>query len=183
METSPQIRERAQYLTFWVADEEYAIGVLRVREIVTFGTVRRVPRTPPWIRGVVSLRTQVVPVVDLAAKLGLPATTPARDTCIIVVEAELGSERVVMGVVADRVSQVIDLGRGEIIPPPPFGSRIRVEYLIGLAKTDQRITLLLDIDKVLSADEILAIADAAATTDGATPPESTAIAAPRASTI
>jgi purine-binding chemotaxis protein CheW len=161
MEAVTQAVERAQYLTFRVADEEYAIDILRVREIVPFGTITSVPKTPPWIRGVTLLRGQAVPVVDLAAKLGLPATVAGPATCIVMVEARLGAERVVMGVTADRVSQVVDLGSGDIQAPPLFGTRVRVEFLLGLAKLAKSLALMLDIDKVLSADEIIALADIA----------------------
>jgi purine-binding chemotaxis protein CheW len=162
MDAAPRDVERAQYLTFRVAEEDYGINVLRVREIVPFGAITKVPKTPPWIRGVIILRGQVVPVVDLAAKLDLPPIAPTRTTCIIVVEAEICGQRVVMGVTTDGVSQVVDLGQGDIAPPPVFGTRIRVEYLLGLGTASRGLALLLDIDKVLSADEILAIADVAA---------------------
>jgi purine-binding chemotaxis protein CheW len=165
MEVAPQAIEPAQYLTFRVADEEYGVDVLRVREIVPFGTITKVPKTPAWIRGVISLRGQVVPVVDLAAKLNLPPITPTPATCIIVVEAEICGQRVVMGVTTDGVSQVVDLGQSEIAPPPVFGTRIRVEYLLGLGRKNESLALLLDIDRVLSTDEILALADVAAETD------------------
>jgi purine-binding chemotaxis protein CheW len=168
MEAAPQEIARAQYLTFHVADEEYGIDVLRVTEIVPFGTNTKVAKTPPWIRGVIVLRGQVVPVVDLAAKLGLSPTVPTPATCIIVVEAEICAQRVVMGVTTDSVSRVIDLFHGDIVPPPVFGTRIRVEYLLGLGKTDKNLALLLDIDKVLSADEILAVADAATAAEKST---------------
>jgi purine-binding chemotaxis protein CheW len=161
MEAVTQTVERAQYLTFRVADEEYAIEILRVREIVPFGTITSVPKTPPWIRGVTLLRGQAVPVVDLAAKLGLPATVAGPATCIVTVEARLGAERVVMGVTADGVSRVVDLGPGDIQAPPVFGTRVRVEFLLGLAKIEESLVLMLDIDKVLSADEIIALADVA----------------------
>jgi len=167
MDATPQDPGRAQYLTFHVADESYGIDVLRVVEIVPFGMVTRVPRTPSWIRGVVLLRGQVVPVVDLAAKLGLAPITPTPATCIIVVEAELCGHRVVMGVTTDAVSEVIDLAQGDVAPAPLFGTRIRVEFLLGLSRSAKGLALLLDIDKVLSADEILAIADVA--TDAAQP--------------
>ncbi len=162
MEAVTPAFERAQYLTFRVAGEEYAIEIRRVKEIVPFQTITGVPRTPPWIRGVILLRGQAVPVVDLAAKLGLPATVAGPATCIVIVEARLGDERVVMGVTADRVSQVLDLGPGDVQPPPTFGTRVRVEFLLGLAKVAGSLALMLDIDQVLSAEEIIAMADVAA---------------------
>jgi purine-binding chemotaxis protein CheW len=154
-----QVTEGGRYLTFRVADEAYAIDALRVREVLPFGTATKVPKAPPWIRGVVLLRGRVVPVVDLAAKLGLADTTSTPTTCVVVVEALLETEPVVMGVMVDAVSQVVEPGADDILPPPRLGTRIRVEYLRGLAKTGNALCLLLDLDKVLSADEILAMAD------------------------
>ncbi len=146
----------AQYLTFHLAREEYAIGVLRVKEIIEYGTVTRVPATPPWIRGVINLRGSVVPVVDLAVKFGLPASEVTRRTCIVIVEVHLEEELTVMGIVADSVSQVMDLKPEDVEAAPSFGTRVRVEYLLGLGRAGKSFVLLLDIDRVLSADEMLA---------------------------
>jgi purine-binding chemotaxis protein CheW len=154
-----------QDLGFHVAEEEYAIGILRVREILEYDTATRVPGTPRSIRGVINLRGRVVPVVDLAVKLGLPESQITKRTCVVVVEVDLGGERSVMGVLADSVSQVLDLPQGEIEPPPPFGPRVRVECLVGMGRAGKRFVLLLDIDKLLSLDELSVAAqlDAAAT--------------------
>jgi purine-binding chemotaxis protein CheW len=153
-----------QYLGFHVAEEEYAIGILRVREILEYDTATRVPGTPRSIRGVINLRGRVVPVVDLAVKLGLPESQITKRTCVVVVEVDLEGERSVMGVLADSVSQVLDLPQGEIEPPPPFGPRVRVECLVGMGRAGKRFVLLLDIDKLLSLDELsVAQLDAATT--------------------
>ncbi len=154
--------EGSRYLTFRAAGEAYAIDARRVREVLAFSTVTKVPKAPSWIRGVVLLRGRVVPVVDFAAKLGLPGAVAGAATCIIVVEALLEAEPVVMGVMVDAVSQVVEPGADDILPPPRFGTRIRVEYLRGLTKSGDDLCLVLDLDKVLSADEILAMADFAA---------------------
>src|SRR5262245_64240491 len=127
MSTQGVAAEETQYLGFHVADEEYAVGILRVREILEFDTLTKVPGTPPSIRGVINLRGRVVPVVDLAVKLGLPPSTATRETCIVVVETEVEGERAVMGVLVDSVSQVIDLPSSEVQPPPPFGTHVRVD--------------------------------------------------------
>ena len=145
---------QAQYLGFFVAEEEYAIGILRVREILEFDTVTRVPTTPPSIRGVINLRGRVVPVVDLAVKLGLPESPITKRTCVVVVEVDLEGERTVMGVLADAVSQVLDLPASEIEPPPAFGPRVRVDCLLGMGRAGKKFVLLLDIDKLLSTDEL-----------------------------
>src|SRR5262245_27136809 len=147
--------ERAQYLGFVVADTEYAIGILRVREILEYDTVTRVPTTPRSIRGVINLRGRVVLVVDLAVKVGLEESPITKRTCIVVVEAELEGQRVVMGVLADRVSQVIDLGADEIEAPPSFGTPVRVDCLLGMGRaTGRGIVLLLDIDKVIASEDL-----------------------------
>ncbi|HET9314402.1 MAG TPA: chemotaxis protein CheW, partial [Vicinamibacteria bacterium] len=135
------------FLTFVLADEQYGISVLRVREIIEYGAVTRVPRTPPWIRGVINLRGGVVPVVDLAVKLGLPPCEVTARTCVVIIEPRGEGERLLMGVVADAVSQVLELRAQDIEPAPPFGTRIHLDYLVGMARSDQKFVLLLDIDR------------------------------------
>ena len=161
MSTQTVVADGTQYLGFYVAEEEYAIGILRVREILEFDTVTKVPTTPPSIRGVINLRGRVVPVVDLAVKLGLPESPITKRSCIVVVEVDLSGERTVMGVLADSVSQVLDLPASEIEPPPPFGPRVRVDCLLGMGRSGKKFVLLLDIDKLLSTDEIAAAAQVA----------------------
>ena len=139
-----------QFLTFTLAGEEYAIGILKVKEIISYGPVTSVPQTPAAVRGVLNLRGSVVPVIDLALKLGLPTGVINDRTCIVIVEVDLGTERTVMGIVADSVSQVIDLCPGDIVPPPPFGTRVRIDFLHGMARADNKFILVLDIDKVLA---------------------------------
>jgi purine-binding chemotaxis protein CheW len=154
MASEPTVAEQAQYLGFYIAGEEYAIGILRVREILEYDTLTRVPTTPPSIRGVINLRGSVVPVVDLAVKFGLPESVVSKRTCIVVVEVDLDGERAVMGLLADAVSQVIDLPASDVEPPPPFGTRVRVDCLIGMGRAGRKFVLLLDIDKLLSLDEL-----------------------------
>jgi purine-binding chemotaxis protein CheW len=152
-----------QYLTFITAGEEYAIAIVKVREIIEFEAVTTVPNTPVWIRGVTNLRGSVVAVVDLATKFGLPASGISKFSCIIITEVMFHGESLIMGVLADSVSQVIDLCDDEIEPPPPFGTRIKTEYLLGMGALGKKFCLILDIDKVLSADELLAVADSVGT--------------------
>ena len=156
MATQAAHSEQSQYLGFHIAGEEYAIGILRVREILEYDTVTRVPTTPPSIRGVINLRGSVVPVIDLAVKLGLPESVVTKRSCVVVVEIVLEGERTVMGLLADAVSQVIDLPAAEIEPPPPFGTRIRVECLLGMGRAGKKFVLLLDIDRILSTDDVAA---------------------------
>lgn len=168
------LTEPAQYLTFHLGDEEYAVGILRVREILEYRSVTRVPLTPPWIRGVLNLRGSVLPVIDLAAKLGLAPTTPGRRTCIVLVEvleaaeapepaegAALASpperEATVLGILVDSVRQVVELLPGDVEPLPSFGAPVRIEYLLGMGKVGTGFALLLDLDRVLSTEELLRV--------------------------
>ena len=114
-----QVKKSQQYLTFFLGEDEYAIGILRVREILEYGTVTRVPNTPGCIRGVVNLRGSVLPIVDLAARFGLPSREPTKQTCIVVVEVELEGRQTTLGVLADAVNQVIDLKDEQINRHPP----------------------------------------------------------------
>jgi purine-binding chemotaxis protein CheW len=159
MDTDSDVSDR-QFLSFQVAGEEYALGILQVREIIEYGFVTQVPMTPPWIRGVFNLRGGVVPVVDLAVKFGATRGEITPRTCIVIVETLLGGETVLMGLVADAVNQVMELKPEDIEPPPSFGTRVRIEYLQGVAKAEKRLVLLLDIDRVLSSDELLTVAGA-----------------------
>lgn len=146
--------EQEQYLTFFLAGEEYAIGILKVKEIIEYDTVTTVPKTPRWVRGVINLRGAVVPVVDLGLKFGLEERPVTKTTCIVIVEGQLEGESTLMGVMADAVSQVMDIAAGEVQEVPAFGTRIKVDYLQGMAQLGKKFVLLLDIDKVLSADEV-----------------------------
>jgi len=149
-----------QYLTFHLAGEEYAVGILQIREIITYGTLTKVPHTPPSIRGVINLRGNVVPVVDLGRKFGLTASPVTDRTCIVIVEANINENRTVMGVIADSVSQVISMSENDILPAPAFGTRVRIDFLRGMGKSGDKFVLVLDIDKVLSADDLAPMAPA-----------------------
>jgi purine-binding chemotaxis protein CheW len=145
---------RRQYLTFYLGQDEFAVAVLSVKEIIEYGVVTRVPTTPAYIRGVINLRGSVVPVIDLSVKFRLEESAVSRRTCIVIVETTLNGERVVMGVVADAVSQVIEFSPDDIEVPPAFGTRVRLEYLTGMAKMGARFVLILNMDAVLSDDEL-----------------------------
>ena len=148
----------SQYLSFIIAGEEYALGILQVKEIIEYDTVTRVPGTPAWVRGVFNLRGSVVPVVDLAVKLGMPPSTLTRWSCIVVVEVKLGQERLVLGLLSDAIGQVIELEPEAVMPPPSFGTPIHGDYLLGMGRlgTGKKFVLMLDIDKVLNSQEVLA---------------------------
>ena len=140
----------SQYLTFTLAGEEYAFGILRVREILEYDTLTRVPNAPAGVRGVINLRGRVVPVVDLAQPFGLEPTVTGARTCVVIVEVQAGEEQVILGVLADTVQQVVDLSPADIEPAPSFGTRVRLDYLQGVGKADgQRFVMLLDVDRLL----------------------------------
>jgi len=147
--------DQQQYLTFLLAGEEYAISILKVKEIIEYDTVTVVPKTPRWIRGVINLRGSVVPVIDLAVKFGLEERPVTRTSCIVILEGQLENQNTTMGIVADAVSQVMDLAAADIREVPEFGTRVQVNYLLGMAQLGKKFALLLDVDKVLSTDELL----------------------------
>jgi purine-binding chemotaxis protein CheW len=148
-----------QYLTFMIGGEEYAISLLKVKEIIEYDTVTRVPKTPEWIRGVINLRGSVLPVIDLAAKFRQAPGVPGKLTCIVITEVQSGDEAAVMGIMADSVRQVIDLRPQDIEQPPSFGTRVNVDYLLGMARSGKKFCHLLDTEKVLSSDELLELPD------------------------
>lgn len=158
METNEILQE--QFLTFYLAAEEYAVPVLRVKEILEYQVVTRVPYTPPWVRGVFNLRGSVVPVVDLAVKLGLGEAPIAKTSCIVILEVDLKDEPLVIGVIVNSVSQVIDLTPADVQPVPAFGVKVNTGYLLGIANTGSRLTLLIDIDKIFSMEELAHIGEA-----------------------
>ena len=163
MEAAKEVKAHAlgngQYLTFFIAGEEYAVNILKVKEIIEYDTVTVVPNTAPWIRGVTNLRGNVVPVIDLAIKFGLQGSQTSKLTCIVITEVSDQGEKLTLGVMADSVSQVLDFSENEIETPPPFGTRVRIEFLLGMGRMGKKFCLILDIDKVLSADELLAVTD------------------------
>ncbi len=140
----------ASTLTFILANEEYAVDVLSVKEIIEFGEVTRVPGTPSYVRGVINLRGSVVPVVDLAVKLGREPSPLSRRSCIVIVEIGKASEQMVTGVVADAVNQVIEFAPGDIEPPPAFGTGVRLQYLDGIAKIGESFVLVLNMNNLLA---------------------------------
>ena len=178
MPASAKAPDRAQYLTFSLSGGEYAIAVLSVREIIEHEAVTRVPSTPSFVRGVISLRGSVVPVVDLARKFGLPESPVTKRTCIVIVEAASERERVVIGVLADAVNQVIELAHAEIEPPPSFGAPVRADFLRGLGRFGDGFVLVLDTDRVLSTEELSGVSAIPEAPIGEPPTRSPAPAAP-----
>ena len=158
--------EQKQYLTFLLANEEYAIGILKVKEIIEYDTVTTVPKTPKWVRGVINLRGAVVPVVDLSIKFGLELKPVTKTTCIVIVETQFESQNTTIGIIVDAVSQVMELATEDLQPVPEFGTRVKVDYLLGMAQLGKKFALLLDVDRVLSIDELLDLNGVASSADG-----------------
>ena len=150
-----------QYLTFMIGGEEYAVSLLKVKEIIEFDVITKVPKMPEWVRGVINLRGSVVPVVDLAVKLRQAPSEIGKLTCIVITEVQCDGEAKVIGVMADAVSQVIDLRPEEVEAPPSFGTRLKADYLLGMARSGKKFCLMLDTDKVLSSEELLELNDSA----------------------
>ena len=160
--TLSEVTRLAQYLGFTLAGETYAIELLRIREIIEHVPITRVPGMPSAVLGVINLRGRVVPVVDLAVKMGLGPRPITRWTCFVVVEAMMDGERTTLGLLADSVSEVLDLAPDDVEPPPAFGTRAPVDYLRGMGWQEQRFILLLDLDRMLSAEVLLGLVGAAA---------------------
>lgn len=146
-----------KYLTFTLDREEYGIGITKVKEIIGMIPITPVPQTPHFVKGVINLRGKVIPVIDLRLKFGLEAIEYNERTCIIVVEIAGGGKKIPMGIVVDSVSEVLNIKGNDIEDTPNFGSRLETNYILGMAKTGEGVKILLDIDKVLTSEEIAAV--------------------------
>jgi purine-binding chemotaxis protein CheW len=148
------IIETTQYLSFKLGDEVFALDISKVREVLDFTTVTKVPRTPEFMRGVINLRGSVVPVVDLRLKFGMAKTEKTVNTCIIIVEVTVDEETAVLGALADSVQEVMDLGPEHIEPAPKIGTRLNTEFIKGMGKRDNNFIIILNIDKVFSSGDL-----------------------------
>lgn len=149
--------KEGKYLTFSLAGEEYGIGILKIKEIIGMMPITTVPGTPPFVKGVINLRGKVIPVLDLRLRFGMKAREYTERTCIIVVEIGSGGRDVVVGVVVDSVSEVLNIRGEDIEETPTFGTKLNTDYIQGMAKIGQGVKILLDIDRVLSQEEIPAL--------------------------
>lgn len=151
-----------KYLTFSLGGEEYGIGILKVKEIIGMMPITPVPQTPTFVKGVINLRGKVIPVIDLRLKFGMDSNPYNERTCIIVVEASgLAAGRVMMGLVVDSVSEVVNIKEEDIEDTPTFGTRLSMEYILGMAKAGDTVKILLDIDRVLTTQEMSVLEKAA----------------------
>jgi purine-binding chemotaxis protein CheW len=157
MEEMMETSNANQYLTFTLDNEQYAIGVAKVREVLEHTKITKLPRTAVFMKGIINLRGAGVPVIDLRLKFGLPETPITKDTSIIVMEVESQDGAVVVGALADAVHEVVEIDEKSIEPAPRFGTRLAAEFIKGVGKKDDQFIILLDIDRIFNAEEISAI--------------------------
>jgi purine-binding chemotaxis protein CheW len=149
--------EVTQYLTFSVADERLAMSISAVKEIIETPQVTRVPMTPDYIRGVINLRGNVVPVIDLGARLGRGALVLTKRSCIVLVEVTVGEESHVLGMLVDEVKNILDIPPEDVKPPPEFGSEIRTDFIEAMGRVEDVFVIILSVDHVLSVQELAAL--------------------------
>ena len=159
MTATSEALEQGQHLTFSLAGEEFGIDILRVKEIIEYAKPTGVPMMPGSVRGVINVRGSVVPVVDLAIRFGAPVGEITKRTCIVIVEVAIEGEETVMGIVADAVNEVTYLGPQDIEPAPSFGTNVSTEFLRGIGKVGEKFVLMLNVDEVLSPEELDAVVE------------------------
>ena len=150
-----EVNETAQYLTYRLAGETFAVDVAKIREILDYTPATKVPGTPDFMQGVINVRGNVVPVVDMRLKFGLPKTEKTVDTCIVVMEVSVDDETAVLGALVDSVEEVIELEAGQIEPAPRIGTKWRTDAIRGIGKRNSELMIILDIDRVLSGDDLV----------------------------
>lgn len=163
-----------QYLTFQVGKEKLAIGILDVNEIIEISNVTRVPMTPDYIRGVINLRGNVVPVIDLSARLGHQVSDLSKRSCIVLVEIETNEEAQIIGMLVDQVNEILEIPKENIQPPPDFGSDIRTEFIQAMGRVGDDFIILLAINRVLSVAELAQLQGVMSTQNSKTIPETQA---------
>ncbi len=154
-----RIAQAGKYLSFVLGQEEYGLEILKVQEINGMMDITRVPRAPGYVRGVINLRGRVIPIVSLRGKFKMPAIDDDEKTCIIVVQVQFKDSQITMGIVVDEVSEVLNIGDGQIEPPPSFGGGMEeADFITGMGKLEGKVVILLDIDRVLDGKELEEIA-------------------------
>ncbi len=155
------VDREGKYLTFVLNEEEYGIGILKIKEIIGMMPITTVPQTPEFVKGVINLRGKVIPIVDLRARFGMDTIDYTERTCIIVVEIEGPAGMMMIGIVVDAVSEVLNIKGDDIEDTPTFGTKLNTDYILGMAKMEGGVKILLDIDRVLTGDEIAVLEKAA----------------------
>ncbi|PLY03332.1 MAG: chemotaxis protein CheW [Desulfuromonas sp.] len=148
-----------QYLTFRLNEETFGVDVLQVREVMDYTAVTKVPRSPDYMLGVINLRGNVVPVIDLKKKFAMPAKEISRDSCIVVLEIAFAEEPLLIGALADGVQEVLDLISDQIEPAPRLGTGMNVEFILGMGKVNEEFVILLDLHKVFTEKELESLAE------------------------
>lgn len=156
-----KVNREGKYLTFSLAGEEYGIGILKVKEIIGLMAITTIPRMPPYVKGVINLRGKVIPVIDLRLKFAIAEAAYTERTCIIVVEIAGGNGRILIGIIVDSVSEVLNVKGVDIEDTPAFGASLDTEYILGMAKTGDSVKILLEIDRVLGSEELAMMEKAA----------------------
>lgn len=149
--------QEGKYLSFALDNEEYGLEILKVREIIGYMEITAVPQTPHHVKGVINLRGQVIPVIDLRAKFGMQTTEVTDMTCIIVVEIDQGDKTFNTGIIVDHVQEVLDISEQELEAPPQFGSAVDTDFILSMGKVGDSVKILLDIDRVLAGDSLAAL--------------------------
>ena len=152
--TVSKITEVRQYLTFKLEGETFALDVVKVREILDYSNITKVPQTPEFMKGVINLRGSVVPVVDMRLKFNMPLLEKTVDTCIIVVEISIENEATILGALVDSVQEVFELEPSSIEAAPRIGTKLRTDFILGMGKREEQFVIILDIDKVFSSEEL-----------------------------
>ena len=155
--------KQGKYLTFALGSEEYGLEILKVREIIGYMDITSVPQTPDYVLGVINLRGQVIPVVDLRSKFSMETAQRTDQTCIIVVEISQGKISISTGIMVDRVQEVLDITADQIEDAPQFGSNVNTEFILGMGKIGDTVKILLDIDRILGSEDMMAFSEAAET--------------------
>jgi purine-binding chemotaxis protein CheW len=150
----------SQFLTFMLGEDQYSVGILHIKEIIEYGSLATVPMMPDCVRGVINLRGAVVPVMDLSARFGRAPSAISKRSCVVIVEVAngTGDGKQVMGMLVDAVNAVVEIAAGDIEPAPSFGTRIRPDFIAGIGKVNGKFVILLDIERVLSNEEIVEMA-------------------------
>ena len=156
---APAAAQTHQYLTFSLGGEMFGVGILNVKEIIEYGELTQIPMLPGFIRGVINLRGAVVPVIDLAARFGAAGATVQKRTCNVIVEVRQDDLQHDIGIMVDAVSEVLEISGADIEPAPSFGAKIRADFIAGMGKVEGKFVIILDIQKVLSAEEIASIGE------------------------